>query len=78
MVGEIEPLGQCLSGPDLWEGKAFGVSRPSGWKKQSLTELPPRTHGDPRLLLGRHFACETGDLSEVSHCVPPSVNHRHL
>lgn len=50
MVGEIEPLGQCLPRPDLWEGKAFGVSQPSGWKKQSLTELLPRTHGDSSLL----------------------------
>lgn len=23
-VWEIEPLGQCLPGPDSWEGKVFG------------------------------------------------------
>lgn len=51
MVGEIELLGQCLPRPDLWEGKAFGVSQPSGWKKESLTELLPRIHGDSFLLL---------------------------
>lgn len=55
MVGEVELLGQCLLRPDLWEGKAFGVSQPSGWKKQNLTELLPKTHGDSSLLLWRNL-----------------------